>query len=156
MLFRSYTLIPGHVYQKDPVVHVQPHSEKAYVFVKLDGMPKVNTTDTTKVFADSVTTNLDAGGFGDFYTGLDLATQVRQNKWIHLDGTDNVFYKVVEATGAEVVDLPVFAKFGINEHATAEDMAKLSTQGITITAYACQFDGFKNEVAAWNANFAAK
>ena len=45
----TYNLMPGRVYTKDPIVHVQPNSEKSYVFVKLEGMPKFNTHDTLVV-----------------------------------------------------------------------------------------------------------
>ena len=153
----DYTLIPGHVYQKDPVVHVQPHSEKAYVFVKLEGMPVFNGFDSTNVMTPTVNNNIQEDGvYGDRVRGLNLWSQFQSNGWQPVKGADNVFFRVQEATGDQTVDLPVFQQFGISDKASAEDLAKLSTKGITITAYACQFDGFKNEVAAWNANFAAK
>ena len=120
----DYKLIPGHTYVKDPTVHVQPGSEKCYVFVKVvDNIAAIE--DTTKI-----------------------ADQITAKGWTALSGVDNVYYKVQNevAADATAVDLVVFENFKVKGDA---DVSSYAGKTVVVTAYAIQFDGFDNAAAAW-------
>ncbi len=140
----EYKLIPGHVYTKDPTVHVEPNSEACYVFVDLK-MPN------TGLFAGSVIT---ADGQR---IDTDIAKQVRANGWVPME--NGMLYKAVSAEDAATgTDLELFHTFGVDQKKTEEQLTALTEKGceITITAYACQQDGFDSAEAAWNATFGNK
>ena len=120
----DYKLIPGHTYVKDPTVHVQPGSEKCYVFVKVvDSIAAIE--DTTKI-----------------------ADQITAKGWTALSGVDNVYYKVQDevAADATAVDLVVFENFKVKGDA---DVSSYAGKTVVVTAYAIQFDGFDDAAAAW-------
>ena len=120
----NYKLIPGHTYVKDPTVHVQPGSEKCYVFVKVvDSIAAIE--DTTKI-----------------------ADQITAKEWTALSGVDNVYYKVQDevAADATAVDLVVFENFKVKGDA---DVSSYAGKTVVVTAYAIQFDGFDDAAAAW-------
>ena len=120
----NYKLIPGHTYVKDPTVHVQPGSEKCYVFVKVvDSIAAIE--DTTKI-----------------------ADQITAKGWTALSGVDNVYYKVQDevAADATAVDLVVFENFKVKGDA---DVSSYAGKTVVVTAYAIQFDGFDDAAAAW-------
>lgn len=133
----SYTLIPGHVYTKDPTVHVDPASEDSWVFVKVENgianyEAKASDTDPK-------------------YTPI--TAQIAANDWTALgEAYPGVYYKSY-TKGQNDKDLEVFANFKIS--GTANTVAGWSsiaavTNDIKVTAYAIQKDGFESNVAlAW-------
>ena len=125
----SYKLIPGHSYDKDPTVHVQPGSEACYVFVKIeDGIAAIEDATT-------------------------IANQVTAKGWTAL-GNDypGIYYKTQAAVGDTAVDLVVFETFKLTGNA---DVAQYENAKIVVTAYAVQQDGFATAKAAWDATFGA-
>ena len=124
----EYKLIPGHTYAKDPTIHVQPGSEKCYVFVKVE--------DQISAIEDAIT----------------IDDQIKAKNWTPLDGVSGVYYKIQDAVANDAekaVDLVVFENFKIK---TDADVSTYTGKNITITGYAVQFDGFDNDIAgAWAA-----
>lgn len=118
VLTNEYKLIPGHMYTKDPVVHVTLGSEPSFVFIKL-----VNELADI----EAVTT---------------ISTQLAANGWTLVPGSNGVYqYNVpVNARNAQV-DLKVFETFTVSRTADAVTLASYSDAEITITAYAIQAEG---------------
>lgn len=119
----EYKLIPGHKYIKDPMVHVAKGSEPCYLFVKvIDEIADIQDTKT-------------------------VATQMKDNGWIKLDGVDNVYYFIntVDASAA-AQSIHVFEEFIIKSNA---DVASYDGLTITVQAYAVQADGFADAADAW-------
>jgi len=127
----TYHIVPKHTYTKDPVVHFPSTNDKSYVFVKVQN---------------------DLAAYESTATGyVNIATQITNNGWAALNGVNNVFYQVVEKTGANQ-DLEVFESFTIDENAqNVEGFADIAKKQILVNAYAIQFDGFENANAAWTA-----
>lgn len=124
----TYKLIPGHTYTKDPTVVVEADSEKCYVFVRI-----VNEIATIE-------------------SGTTIESQIATNGWTLLDGTTDVFYKVVDTSAADQ-KLVVFEEFTI---ATNAKVADYLNKTIKVKAYAIQFDGFDGNVSgAWTAVYSA-
>jgi predicted ribosomally synthesized peptide with SipW-like signal peptide len=143
----EYKLIPGHTYTKDPTVHVQPGSEKCYVFVKIvDDIAGIEAADT-------------------------IASQVTSaaNGWTVLDDENypGVYYKIQNevAKDADPISLKVFDYFKLTDTADVSAYAPVTTgesdsatttyKTITVTAYAVQFDGFVDAKDAWSKTFGA-
>ncbi|MBQ2960034.1 MAG: hypothetical protein IJE09_02265 [Oscillospiraceae bacterium] len=119
-------IVPGHKYDKTPVVTVKADSEKCYVFVKVEnGLKDVETT----VAADTID------------------GQIRTN-WTALAGYAGVYYKVVEETTADT-PITVFSSFTVNGEKTNTEMDAVDGKEIKVTAYAVQFDGMADAAAAW-------
>ena len=127
----SYKLIPGHEYDKDPIVHFQANSEASWLFVKVE--------------------NNIAGAESTAASYKSIATQITDNGWTVLDGVAGVYYKRVNASGANAVDYPVFAGFTVKDDITATGLADYANKTIVVTAYAIQADGFVTAGEAWTA-----
>lgn len=130
----AYHLLPGHAYEKDPTVHVDPVSEDSWIFVKVENGISAYEAATVK----------------DGYTSI--ADQILANDWTALAGVDGVYYKAYtkSTTGADFV---VFSNFKIADEANkVAGWADLNAK-VTVTGYAVQKDGFDTALAAWNATF---
>lgn len=136
----SYKLLPGHEYDKDPIVHFQPDSEASWLFVEIKN--DISAIESTEA------------------TYKNIATQITENGWAALDGVTGVYYKSVDAnTGSTAIDYPVFQGFTISgsvdgdsldDYVTTYDANnKPITNFINITAYAVQADGFDTASDAW-------
>lgn len=132
----AYKLIPGHTYTKDPIVHVQPGSEKCYVFVKLENGIEAIETEAT---------------------GATMDEQIRVNNWKPLANNDGVYYRIQDAiaeTGT-VANLPVFTQFTLADDADVTYDATVSgdinyeNAKVIVTAYAIQLDGMTSVADAW-------
>ena len=142
----SYKLIPGHEYNKDPMVTVLKGSESSYIkmtvtFTKaneLDAIFKPTGADLTSIFV-----------------GYDPANWIFQN--VTEDASANTrtyefWYK--EAVGALTADVALDALFDsitVPGTITKEQLATIEGLTITVNAYAIQADGFDDEDAAWAA-----
>lgn len=146
----SYKLLPGHTYNKDPMVTVLKDSEASYIKMtvtfskadKLDAIFAPNGADMTKIF-----------------NGYD------NTSWIYKgntkDETKNTrtyefWYK--EAVGAPNGNVALDALFDsitVPSTITNEQLATIEGMTITVNAYAIQADGFADAKAAWAA-FGAK
>ncbi len=134
----TYKLLPGHQYDKDPIVHVDADSEDCYLFVKV--------VDEIAVIEDAET----------------VATQMAKNGWAAVDGVANTYVYIGTAEGASVPlavsggsDITVFETFKIKGSVTNTELAKYKDKTITVTAYAVQMDGFEGKKAAeiWSTAF---
>lgn len=138
----EYKLIPGHTYVKDPTIHVQANSEECYLFVKVEN------------------------GLKDILDSQTIETQMGENGWKALTGSNGVYYYAGKAEAeeagtenmqsvAENTDVVIFEYFklkGADVTATTLESYGQSTP-ITVTAYAIQTDGFAADApqAAWSA-----
>ena len=141
----DYHLFPGHVYDKDPIVHVDANAENCYLFVKVvNGIADLESKAT---------------GYKS------IATQMTENGWVALEGVNDVYYKA-DAEGDPVLvnkgqNYYVFNGFAIDENAetnktvvdaeTNKETFVYQNATITINAYAIQADGFKTAAEAWTA-----
>lgn len=135
----TYKLLPGHVYTKDPQIHVDPTSEDCYLFVKVEnGIAAIESKDADK----------------------SVAAQMVANGWTKVKDQTNVYVKMNGnalqiVKGGETVN--VFETLTID--GATVDKTKLEqykNATIKVTAYAVQKDGFENMDAAtiWaNAGF---
>lgn len=163
----AYKLLPGHTYEKDPIIHVAAGSSDCFLFVKVDN----------QIAAIEDENNTVAG-------------QMKANGWLPVDGKPGVYVltytekdktdvetgsvvvgalKVVSAAAAQV-NVPVFEKFKIADDVNNEEnvvvegenpttvsndrqLSKFDNSQIIVTAYAVQADGFDGKTAAqiWTA-----
>jgi len=126
----SYKLMPGHVYDKDPIVNFQPKSEASWLFIEV-----------TNEIADIESKANDYKS---------IATQITDNGWTALDGVTGVYYKSVPAnTGDAAVDYPVFQGFTVDGSVTGTTLESYNGKTVKIIAYAVQADGFTTASDAW-------
>ena len=147
----SYKLLPGHTYNKDPMVTVLKGSEPSYVKMtvtfskanELDAIFDPNGANLTSIFKGYDATNWIGKG-----NTKDAAANTR---------TYEFWYK--ETVGAPTADVPLDALFDsitVPGAITKEQLATIEGMTITVNAYAIQADGFETEAAAWAAFDAQK
>lgn len=137
----KYHLLPGHEYDKDPIIHVDSESEDCYLFVTIN----------------NAITDIEA-------LGNTVAEQMAVKGWQVVDSNAGLYVYVgttEDATAPLAVtknsNIAVFEKIeiaGSVDNITLEDYEDAT---ITVTAYAVQKDGFENKTAAdiWKATFGA-
>ena len=142
----SYKLLPGHTYNKDPMVTVLKGSESSYVkmtvtFTKaaeLDAIFAPNGADMTSIFNGYNSTKWDAKGNTE-----DTTANTR---------TYEFWYKApVAAPDADVALDALFDSITVPGTITNTQLATIEGMTITVNAYAIQADGFANAEAAWAA-----
>ena len=141
----SYKLLPGHTYNKDPMVTVLKGSESSYIkmtvtFTKADELDAIfapNGADMTSIF-----------------NGYD------PDNWIYKGNTEDAtantrtyefWYK--EAVGAPTADVALDALFDsitVPGSITNEQLKTIEGMTITVNAYAIQADGFTDVADAWS------
>ena len=142
----SYKLIPGHTYNKDPMVTVLQGSERSYIkmtvtFTKADALDTIfapNGADLTSIF-----------------DGYDSAN------WIYKGNTEDTtektrtyefWYKnAVPATTEDVALDALFDRITVPGNINNDQLATIEGMTITVNAYAIQADGFADAAAAWAA-----
>lgn len=142
----SYKLLPGHTYNKDPMVTVLSGSESSYVKMTVT-FSKANELDA--IFAPN------GANLTSIFNGYDAANWIAKGNT--KDATANTrtyefWYK--EAVGAPTADVALDALFDsitVPGEITAEQLATIEGMTITVNAYAIQADGFANATAAWEA-----
>lgn len=126
----DYKLMPGHEYDKDPIVHFAAKSEASWLFIEV-----------TNEIADIESKANDYKS---------IATQITDNGWTALDGVTGVYYKSVPAnTGDAAVDYPVFQGFTVDGSVTGTTLESYNSKTVKIIAYAVQADGFTTASDAW-------
>lgn len=133
----TYKLLPGHLYTKDPQIHVDANSENCWLFVKVEnGIAAIEDSSNT------------------------IAAQMEAKGWSAVTGATNIYaYRSTVAGGTSV---GVFDSFKINgaviggakpetPAAGALYLADYANAQIVVTAYAIQADGFETAAAAWTA-----
>ena len=140
----EYKLMPGHTYNKDPMVTVLAGSEPSYIKMTVT-FSKANELDA--IFAPT------GADLTSIFNGYDAANWI--NKGNTKDATANTrtyefWYK--EAVGAPDGDVALDALFDsitVPGNITQEQLKTIEGMTITVTAYAIQADGFANADAAW-------
>ena len=142
----SYKLLPGHTYNKDPMVTVLKGSESSYVkmtvtFTKaaeLDAIFAPNGADMTSIFNGYDSTNWTYKG-----NTKDTSANTR---------TYEFWYKeTVAAPDGDVALDALFDSITVPGTITNAQLATIKGMTITVNGYAIQADGFANAEAAWAA-----
>ena len=142
----SYKLLPGHTYNKDPMVTVLSGSEPSYVKMTVTFS---NAKELDAIFAP------DGANLTSIFNGYDAASWIAKGNT--KDTTANTrtyefWYK--EAVGAPTADVALDALFDsikVPGKITKEQLATIEGMTITVNAYAIQADGFADADAAWKA-----
>lgn len=142
----EYKLLPGHTYNKDPMVTVLSGSESSYVKMTVT-FSKANELDA--IFAP------DGADMLKIFNGYDAANWIAKGNT--KDATANTrtyefWYK--EAVAAPTADVALDALFDsitVPGEITNEQLATIERMTITVNAYAIQADGFADADAAWAA-----
>ena len=143
---KRYKLIPGHTYNKDPMVTVLEGSESSYIKMtvtfsnaaELDAIFAPNGADMTSIFEGYDSKNWIAKG-----STKDTANNTR---------TYEFWYKeTVAAPDADVALDALFDNITVPGTITKEQLATIKDMTITVNAYAIQADGFATAEAAWAA-----
>ncbi len=143
----SYKQLPGHTYNKDPMVTVLAGSEPSYIKMTVTFS---NANELDAIFAPDGGANLIS-----IFNGYDATY------WTYKGNTKNAtansrtyefWYK--DAVGAPTVDVALDALFDsitVPGEITKEQLATIEGMTITVNAYAIQADGFADAEAAWTA-----
>lgn len=142
----SYKLLPGHTYNKDPMVTLLAGSETSYVKMTVT-FSKANELDA--IFAP------DGANLTSIFNGYDAANWTAKGNT--KDATANTrtyefWYK--EAVGAPTADVALDALFDsitVPGTITKEQLDTIKGMTITVNAYAIQADGFATADEAWAA-----
>ena len=142
----SYKLLPGHTYNKDPMVTVLNGSEASYIKMTVT-FSKASALDA--IFAPT------GEDLTSIFNGYDSAN------WIYKDNTKDAtadtrtyefWYKeTVGAPNGDVALDALFDSITVPGTITNEQLATIKGMTITVNAYAIQADGFANAEAAWDA-----
>ena len=122
----SYKLLPGHTYEKDPQIHVDPTSEDCYLFVKVEnGIKDIESKEADK----------------------SVAAQMANNGWAEVNGQIGIYVKMNGnalqiVKGNETVN--VFETLTIDGSVNGDTLKTYDGKSIKVTAYAVQKDGFEN------------
>lgn len=141
----SYKLLPGHTYNKDPMVTVLKGSESSYV--------KMTVTFTKAKELDAI---FDPGAvLTNIFKGYDGTT------WLYKGNTENTtdntrtyefWYKeTVAAPDGDVALDALFDEIVVPGNITNSQLATIEGMTITVNGYAIQADGFADAAAAWAA-----
>lgn len=142
----SYKLLPGHTYNKDPMVTVLKGSEASYIKMtvtfskakELDAIFAPNGADLTSIFNGYDNTSWTYKG-----NTKDTAADTR---------TYEFWYKeAVSAPTADVALDALFDSITVPGTITNEQLATIEGMTITVNAYAIQADGFDDATAAFAA-----
>ena len=142
----SYKLLPGHTYNKDPMVTVLSGSESSYI--------KMTVTFSKAGALDAIFASTGAD-LTSIFNGYDSAN------WSYKGNTKDAgadtrtyefWYKeTVGAPNADVALDALFDSITVPGTITNEQLATIKGMTITVNAYAIQADGFDNADAAWAA-----
>ena len=144
----SYKLLPGHTYNKDPMVTVLNGSEPSYIKMTVT-FSKANELDA--IFASAGGANMTS-----IFNGYDAANWIYKGNTKDTEANTRTYefwYK--EAVGAPTADVALDALFDsitVPGTITNEQLKTIEGMTITVNAYAIQADGFANAEAAWAAN----
>lgn len=142
----SYKLLPGHTYNKDPMVTVLEGSENSYV--------KMTVTFSKAAELDAIFAP-DGADMTSIFNGYN------SNNWTYKGNTEDTqantrtyefWYKeTVEAPTADVALDALFDSITVPGTITNAQLATIEGMTITVNAYAIQADGFATADLAWAA-----
>ena len=140
----SYKLLPGHTYNKDPMVTVLKGSEDSYIKMTVTFS---NASALDDIFAP------DGANLTTIFNGYD------SSNWTYKGNTKNAadntrtyefWYKeAVAAPDGNVALDALFDSITVPGSITNEQLKTIEGMTITVNAYAIQADGFANAEAAW-------
>lgn len=142
----SYKLLPGHKYNKDPMVTVLNGSEASYIKMTVT-FSKASALDA--IFAPT------GADLTSIFNGYDITN------WLYKGNTKDVsadtrtyefWYR--ETVGAPTADVALDALFDsitVPGTITNEQLKTIEGMTITVNAYAIQADGFTDAADAWDA-----
>lgn len=140
----SYKLLPGHTYNKDPMVTVLKGSEDSYIKMTVT-FSKASELDA--IFAPT------GADLTSIFNGYDSANWIYKGNTKTADTrTYEFWYK--EKVGAPTGDVALDALFDsitVPGTITNEQLKTIEGMTITVNAYAIQADGFADADAAWKA-----
>lgn len=142
----SYKLLPGHTYNKDPMVTLLAGSETSYVKMTVT-FSKANELDA--IFAPS---GADLTSIFNGYNSANWIAKGNTKDTTADTRTYEFWYK--EAVGASTADVALDALFDsitVPGSITKEQLDTIKGMTITVNAYAIQADGFADADAAWTA-----
>lgn len=142
----NYKLLPGHTYNKDPMVTVLSGSESSYI--------KMTVTFSKANELDAIFTP-DGANLTSIFNGYDAVN------WVYKGNTKDAtadtrtyefWYKeTVAAPTADVALDALFDSITVPGTITNTQLATIEGMTITVNAYAIQADGFATADAAWEA-----
>ena len=142
----SYKLLPGHTYNKDPMVTVLKGSESSYVKMTVT-FSHANELDA--IFAPN------GANMTSIFNGYD------SNTWIYKGNVKDTaantrtyefwYEETVAAPTADVELDALFDSITVPGTITNAQLATIEGMTITVNGYAIQADGFANAEAAWAA-----
>ena len=141
----SYKLLPGHTYNKDPMVTVLSGSEASYI--------KMTVTFSKASELDAIFSP-NGANLTSIFNGYDSANWIYKNNT--KDTTANTrtyefWYKeTVGAPNGDVALDALFDSITLPGTITNEQLATIEGMTITVNAYAIQADGFANAAEAWD------
>ncbi|MDO4361256.1 MAG: SipW-dependent-type signal peptide-containing protein [Eubacteriales bacterium] len=142
----SYKLLPGHTYNKDPMVTLLAGSETSYVKMTVT-VNKANELDA--IFAPG------GADLTSIFGGYDASTWIAKgNTKDAANNTRTYEFWYKESVGASADDValaPLFTTITVPGTITKGQLATIEGMTITVNAYAIQADGFANADAAWKA-----
>ena len=143
----SYKLLPGHTYNKDPMVTVLNGSESSYIKMTVT-FSKASALDA--IFAPT------GAELISIFNGYDAANWIYKGNTKDATAADTRTYEFwyKETVGAPTADVALDALFDsitVPGEITKEQLATIEGMTITVNAYAIQADGFANAEAAWAA-----
>lgn len=142
----EYKLLPGHTYNKDPMVTVLGGSESSYVKMtvtfsmadELDAIFAPDGADMLKIFNGYNATNWIAKG----NTKDETANTRTYEFW---------YKEAVAAPNGDVALDALFDSITVPGEITGAQLASIEDMTITVNADAIQADGFADAAAAWAA-----
>lgn len=153
----SYKLLPGHSYDKDPTIHVDPSSEDCFIRAKVT----INHANEWQ----ALVTKYAGGNLTNIITGFDENIWWVDSKCTTIDTVNNtITYTFVYKnenhteelskriwTKSDSTDLVLFKEIKMPGGLTNEEIAEVANTEITVIAEAIQADGFTSEADAWAA-----
>ena len=148
----GYKLLPGHQYDKDPIVHVDPDSEDCYLFVIVKN--EIADIESDAEGDKTVAAQMAENGWNEVGTTEDSILYVYgdvENPTAVEGGEDKTVFTTFKIDGDNVVNVPE----GETLPEGKLDLSDYENMTIVVTAYAVQMDGFEDDAAAdiWNTAF---
>ncbi|MGM9639958.1 MAG: SipW-dependent-type signal peptide-containing protein [Faecousia sp.] len=142
----SYKLLPGHTYNKDPMVTVLSGSESSYI--------KMTVTFTKAAELDAIFAPAGAD-LTSIFKGYDSTAWIAKGNTKDAENNTRTYefwYKeTVAASDGDVALDALFDSITVPGNITNAQLATIEGMTITVNAYAIQADGFANAEAAWTA-----
>ena len=148
----SYKLLPGHTYNKDPMVTVLKGSESSYV--------KMTVTFSNAAQLDAIFASDGGADMISIFKGYDRTNWelkgVTENASANTRTYEFWYKEAVAAPDGDVALDALFDQIIVPGNITNDQLKTIEGMTITVNAYAIQADGFATPEAAWAAYAAEK